>query len=47
TLKVELSDAEIALRRKEWKPPLPKYKRGVMAKYASTVSSASHGAITT
>ena len=30
-----------------WKAPEPRYKRGVFAKYAATVSSASEGAITT
>ena len=30
----------------EWKPPHPRYTRGVLAKYAKLVSSASRGAIT-
>ncbi len=33
-------------RRAQWKPPAPKYKSGVMAKYAKLVSSASEGAVT-
>lgn len=45
-LKVHLSEEEIQKRLKEWKPPLPRYTRGVLAKYASLVSSASLGAIT-
>jgi dihydroxy-acid dehydratase len=45
-LDVALSDEEIAKRVSEYKPPKPLYKRGVMAKYAATVSSASEGAIT-
>jgi dihydroxy-acid dehydratase len=45
-LDVELSDAEIKARLKDWKPPTPHYKSGVMAKYADQVSSASRGAIT-
>ena len=45
-LDVELSDAEIADRLKDWRKPEPRYKTGVMAKYADHVSSASEGAIT-
>lgn len=41
-----LSDDEIKRRKEKWKPPPPKYKRGVLAKYAKLVSSASIGAIT-
>ena len=41
-----LSDDEIKRRQKKWKPLPPKYKRGVLAKYAKLVSSASIGAIT-
>ena len=44
TLKVD--DAELARRRANWKAPAPKYTRGVLAKYAATVSSASEGAVT-
>ena len=33
-------------RAKSWKKPEPRYTRGVLAKYASTVSSASEGAVT-
>ncbi|MEK6277166.1 MAG: dihydroxy-acid dehydratase [Actinomycetota bacterium] len=43
---VELSDEEIASRIADYRPPEPPYRRGVMAKYAATVSSASTGAIT-
>jgi dihydroxy-acid dehydratase len=46
TLSVELSDAELADRLKAWTPPAPKYKSGVMAKYANMVSSAAKGAVT-
>ncbi len=45
-LQVELSDAEIKARLAKWKPPAPRYKTGVFAKYAALVSSASLGAIT-
>lgn len=44
TLHVE--DAVLAERRSRWTAPEPKYKRGVLAKYARTVGSASEGAIT-
>jgi dihydroxy-acid dehydratase len=46
TLSVGLSDSEIAARLKDWRAPEPRYKTGVMAKYASLVSSASEGAVT-
>ena len=38
--------AELKRRRKAWKAPQPRYTRGVLAKYASTVTSASLGAVT-
>ena len=47
TLTLEVSDEEIAARLKNWKAPEARYKRGVFAKYANSVSSASQGAITT
>ncbi len=43
---VDLSDEEIAKRLADYKPPESPFGRGVMAKYAATVSSASQGAIT-
>jgi dihydroxy-acid dehydratase len=45
-LDVDLSDEEIARRVERYEPPEPRYKRGVMAKYAASVSSASEGAVT-
>jgi len=45
-LDVELSDAEIAARLANWAEPTPHYTRGVFAKYAALVASASEGAIT-
>jgi dihydroxy-acid dehydratase len=45
-LDVALSDEEIAKRVAEYEPPPPLFERGVMAKYAATVSSAAFGAIT-
>ena len=38
--------ADLAPRRVGWSPPPPRYTRGVLAKYAATVSSASQGAVT-
>ncbi|MBK1791674.1 dihydroxy-acid dehydratase [Persicirhabdus sediminis] len=46
TLDVDLSEEELEARRTQWLPYEPRYKRGVLAKYASTVRSASEGAVT-
>jgi dihydroxy-acid dehydratase len=48
TLSVELPDEVIAERVAAYEPPPhpPELRRGVMAKYAATVSSAAHGAVT-
>ena len=43
---VDVSDAELAERKSRWVRPESKYTRGVLAKYAKTVSSASEGAVT-
>jgi len=45
-LRVELSNAELAARMKDWQAPAPNYSGGVFRKYASTVSSAARGAVT-
>jgi len=45
-INVNISDAEMEKRRNKWKAPKPKYTRGVLAKYARLVSSASLGAVT-
>ena len=45
-IEVKLSAAELKRRAKAWKPRRPYTERGVLAKYARTVSSASKGAIT-
>jgi dihydroxy-acid dehydratase len=47
TLTLNMPEAEIAARLKNFKAPEPRFKRGVFAKYANSVSSASEGAITT
>ncbi|MBC8283017.1 MAG: dihydroxy-acid dehydratase [Nitrospinae bacterium] len=43
---VDLTDEELEVRRKSFKPKEIKYKKGVLAKYAKVVSSASKGAVT-
>jgi len=45
-VKIDLSDADIATRLAKWKKPAPRYTRGVLAKYAASVASASEGAVT-
>ncbi|MGQ9925823.1 MAG: dihydroxy-acid dehydratase [Chloroflexaceae bacterium] len=45
-LQLNVSDEELARRRAAWTPPAPRYVRGVLAKYARLVSSASLGAVT-
>ena len=44
-INVELSNEEIKKRTKNWVLPEPRYKWGVLAKYAKLVSSASEGAV--
>lgn len=46
TIDLKISKAELQERLKAWKPPKPRYPRGVLAKYASQVKSASEGAVT-
>jgi dihydroxy-acid dehydratase len=45
-LQLNVSAKELAARRKKWKPPKPRYTRGLLAKYMKLVSTASRGAIT-
>ncbi|TGG93459.1 dihydroxy-acid dehydratase [Natronospirillum operosum] len=45
-MRLEIDDAEMERRRQAWQRPEPRYRRGVLAKYARTVSSASEGAVT-
>ena len=46
TIELAVSEEEMERRRKAWQPPAPRVTRGVLAKYARTVSSASTGAVT-
>ena len=45
-LQLNVSEEVLARRRTEWKQPQPRYVRGVLAKYAKSVSTASRGAVT-
>jgi len=45
-IELEVSSQELERRQQAWQPPQPKYTRGVLAKYARTVGSASQGAVT-
>ena len=45
-LTLGVSAKELARRRKAWCKPKPRYTKGVLAKYASAVTSASLGAVT-
>ena len=45
-LQLNVDDAELKRRRAAWQPPKPRYTRGVLAKYAKLVSTASKGAVT-
>ncbi|MCF1192382.1 dihydroxy-acid dehydratase [Mangrovimonas sp. AS39] len=46
TINIEISDEELAKRKENWKAPKLKFERGVLYKYAKTVSSASNGCVT-
>jgi dihydroxy-acid dehydratase len=45
-IRVDLGAEELARRRAAWKQPEPYARKGVLAKYARVVSSASRGAVT-
>jgi dihydroxy-acid dehydratase len=45
-LKVDISDAEMAVRRAAWRAPSPKATSGVLGKYVRLVRSASEGCVT-
>ncbi|MEZ4778552.1 MAG: dihydroxy-acid dehydratase [Flavobacteriaceae bacterium] len=46
TITLEVSEDELTQRKKNWKAPQLKFERGVLYKYAKTVSSASKGCVT-
>jgi len=45
-LTLDIPAAELKKRKQSWKKPAPRYTRGVLAKYAAHVTSASMGAVT-
>jgi dihydroxy-acid dehydratase len=45
-LSVDLTEAQLAERLKDFRPPRPRFTSGVFAKYAALVSSAAEGAVT-
>lgn len=45
-LVLDVPAAELKKRRAKWKKPAPRYRRGVLAKYAAHVTTASQGAVT-
>ena len=44
-LQLNITNEELAERKSDWKAPLPRYTRGVQAKFAFNASSASKGAV--
>ena len=45
-IQLNVDEKELSRRRKEWKKPIPRYKTGILGKYARLVSSSSKGAVT-
>ena len=46
TIDMNVSNQELAIRKLKWKAPELKFNKGVMYKYARTVSCASEGCVT-
>ncbi len=46
SITLDIADTEMRTRLAKWKPPKPRYARGVLAKYAALAASASRGALT-
>ncbi|PIE49612.1 MAG: dihydroxy-acid dehydratase, partial [Flavobacteriales bacterium] len=46
TISLELSEKELQERKKSWTAPQLKFKKGILYKYAKSVSSASKGCVT-
>jgi dihydroxy-acid dehydratase len=44
-IELEVSDTELAERKKQWRPPQPKFTSGWLARYAAMVTSANTGAV--
>jgi len=45
TLTLDVPEAELKKRKAQWAPPAPKFKKGVLAWYSQSVSSADKGAV--
>ncbi len=45
-LTLHVEESELIRRRQHWQQPAPRYRKGLLAKYAHTVSCASKGAVT-
>ena len=45
-IQLNVEENELSRRRKQWKKPTPRYKTGILGKYARLVSSSSQGAVT-
>ncbi|CAN0542645.1 unnamed protein product [Scytosiphon promiscuus] len=45
-LQLEVDDAELERRRKNWRQPEPRYRTGVLGKFAKLATPASKGAVT-
>lgn len=45
-IQLNVIEEELAARRANWKAPAPRYTKGVLAKYATLVSTSSKGAVT-
>jgi dihydroxy-acid dehydratase len=45
-LQLNVEEEELARRRAAWTPPSPRYKTGVLGKFARLVRSSSQGAVT-
>ena len=45
-LQLNVDDTELERRRNAWSAPVPKYRTGILGKYARLVSSSSQGAVT-
>ncbi|QHV01508.1 dihydroxy-acid dehydratase [Synechocystis sp. CACIAM 05] len=45
-LQLNISEEELAQRRAQWTPPQPRYRTGILGKYAKLVASSSVGAVT-
>lgn len=46
TIELQVSDAELELRRREWRAPPLKVTQGTLYKYTKAVTDASHGCVT-